>query len=351
MHMFRRNGMNSPFDDDEYADLYNNYGMRPMTESSGDGMGDGSLGGSFRGYGDDDRGTRRRTLGAGLSALGVGLLDSAGTGDWTGGLARGMAGFAEATDREKEQARRDRIEREEMERRQQAENRAAEQERDRNESHDIATRRSTSEFDAWQQDRDRDEQRRAQVGKSAQQKATEIESLAAQNPNDAKLQAMAKRVSGYVLGDDSDLDKLDRLYDDVLTRAYQDEDYDRQTKAGIRRTKEEIAAGVAADPKAAERRANEQLAISRGHLDVDRERSQREASRPTPLQVYDRLERRVAEKLEAKVTAYRENRGMEPMPGLVEQWRQEAIREARTEFESSMGTVMEYTATGELIPR
>lgn len=353
MHLFKRNGMGmqSPFE--EYgSDPYQHYGSRPWNETVNDSSGPYSNPGPDL---DADRSNRRRTLGAGLSALGVGLLESAGTGDWSTGLARGMSGFSQATAAEKERLRRDRIEEEERQQRQRQEARINEQERDRNESHDIDVRRGNSEFEAWQSDRSREEDRRARVGKSAEQMAAEIQSLAAENPNDPKLQAMAKRAAGYALGDDSDLDKLASLHNDMLTRAYEDEDYDKQTQAGIRRTREEIAAGVVVNPveaaRRAEARANEQLAISRGHLGIDRERANREAERPTPLQTYDRLERRVAEKLEAKVSAYRENRGIEPMPGLVEQWRQEAIREARSEFEESMGTVMEYTATGQLIPR
>lgn len=359
MHLFKRNGMGmqSPFE--EYSsDPYQHYGSRPWNETASQDSGFDS---------DADRSNRRRTLGAGLSALGVGLLESAGTGDWSTGLARGMSGFSQATAAEKERLRRDRIEEEERQQRQRQEARINEQERDRNESHDIDVRRGNSEFEAWQSDRARDEDRRARVGKSAEQMAAEIQSLAAENPNDPKLQAMAKRAAGYALGDDSDLDKLASLHNDMLTRAYEDEDYDKQTQAGIRRTREEIAAGVVVNPveaaRRAEARANEQLAISRGHLSIDRERANREAERPTPLQTYDRLERRVAEKLEAKVQQWRsqaaklpaysdkEADDITPPAGKLEQWRQEAIREAQAEFERSMDSVMEYTATGQLIPR
>lgn len=351
MHLFRRNGMRSPFDLEQYTDPsggpYSSYGMKPM-----DVPGDDE---DFRGFGsssgsaDPDKSTRRRTLGAGLSALGVGLLESAGTGDWTGGLARGMAGFAQATAAEKEQARRERMEEEERQYRQRQDSRAEEQERDRNQSHDLDVRRANSEYDAWNEQQERGKQTRARVGKSAEQMAADIEAMAASKPDDPKLQSMAKRAAGYALGEDSDLNKLADLYDDMVSQRYLDEDYDRQTKAEIRRDKARIDAKVETDPAAAERRANEQLEISRGHLSNDRERLNVEKNRPTPLQVYDRLEKRVAEKLEAKVSAYRENRGMEPMPGQIEQWRQEAIREAQAEFERSMGSVMRYTATGELI--
>lgn len=334
------------------TDPMSSYGMRPWDTDTGSHSGDAQRG-SFHGFGSDeqDRSSRRRALSSGLLGLGAQLLEAAPRGDYGGGLARGAMAFSEGFQGSRDRDRQ--ISREEAEeaRRRAQDARAEEQERDRNQTHDLDVRRANSEYDAWNEQQERGKQTRAMVGKSAEQMAADIEAMAASKPDDPKLQSMAKRAAGYALGEDSDLNKLADLYDDMVSQRYLDEDYDRQTKAGIRRSREEIAAGVAADPKAAERRANEQLAISRGHLANDRERLNVEKNRPTPLQVYDRLEKRVAEKLEAKISAYRENRGLEPMPGLVEQWRQESIREAQAEFERSMGSVMEYTATGQLVPR
>jgi hypothetical protein len=293
---------------------------------AGDGRGNGG-GGALRP-------DRRAGLGSALLAFGANTLEGAGRGDWSG-LARGVAAGGEAYAQGQERSQRDAIQAAEERRRQAQDERAAEQERDRNRAADLTYDQGQAEFTAWREQQDRGKALRAQTGKSADQMVAEIHDLAAQNPGDAKLQAMARRASGYALGEDSDLNKLADLHEQMTGQAYRQQDADWETEAKIQGRRRAIEAGVESDPRADDRRADAQLAISRGHLAVAREQSQREGSRITELQRYDRVQRNADTKLRRRVAAYTvAHSDLPPDPATVDQWRQEAVRDAEAEFDS-----------------
>lgn len=333
----------------------NQYGMQPWDIDSGPGGRDSE----FRGFGSSagagtGTGTqstdpvtgRRRPPASSWIALGTSLLEAAPRGDWAGGLARGAAGFSEQFERDKEIQRRNAIEAQEERRRQAAERRAEEQERDRNRSADLSFEQGTAELDAFKEQQSRGRTARERTGKSADQMVAEINSLAAANPSDAKLQIMAKRAAGYALGEDSDLNKLADLHEQMTGQAFRQQDLDFETEAGIGRAKKEIAAGVRSDPAADDRRADAGLAISREHLNLSKERSAQDKEGLTDLQAYDRLEKKVKEKLDRRYKAHMDSYGREPTPAQREQWRKEALVEAMSEMEQRVNQVYNFTRDG-----
>lgn len=351
-HLFGQQRRRSPWD--EYSQVGGGtFGARPWeTDSAPDTGGTYDSGtGDFRGFGsaESDRLSRRRALNSGLLAAGVGLLEGAGRGDWSGGLARGAAGFSEAFGAERDRTRREAMELREEQRRRAAEARMDEQERDRNRAADLSHEQGTAELDAWREQQDRGRQQRTRTGKSSEQMVSEINALAAANPKDPKLQVMAKRAAGYALGEDSDLNKLADLHDQMTGQAFRQQDVDFETGAGINRARAEITAGVRPDPAAAERRANEELGISRGHLGIARERAGREKEGLTDLQAYDRLEKKIQSKIDMKIQGFRDRFGREPGTQVMQQWRTEAMNEAMQEMQSGLDQVYRYTEDGRLV--
>lgn len=336
----------TPWDEIPGAGYGGTFGTKPWdTDTEPD---DNAAPDSFHGFGSGTG--RRRALGSGLMALGTSLLESAPRGDLAGGLARGAAGFTEAVGAERERQRRDEIVEREERRRQAEEARAEEQERDRDRAAELANEQGTAELAAWREQQDRGKQARLTTGKSAEQMVTEINELAARNPNDAKLQVMAKRAAGYALGEDSDLNKLADLHEQMTGQAFRQEDFDWKVGAERSATKADIAVGVRADPAAAERRANEELAISRGHLGIARERSNQEKEGLTDLQAYDRLEKKVKEKIDRRVQMQRDNVGREPTPAQMKEWRDQALKEAMAEMEQRVNQVYHFTRDGRFVP-
>lgn len=293
-------------------------------------------------------------IGQGLTALGASLLEAAPTGDWSGGLARGAQGFGNALAQGAEDRRRqEALDREEA-RRASQEAREVEQEADRNRSADQSYERGNVELEAFREQQRRGQETRARTGKSADQMVAEIDALAARNPNDPKLQVMARRAAGYALGEESDLNKLADLHEQMTGQAFFDEDVDRKTQAGIRSKREEYAAGVEVNPVEEARRDNARadagLAISREHLNISKDRSKQEKEGLTDLQAYDRLEKKVKEKLDNRVRAQYETTGRQPTPAQMAEWRTQALSEAMAEMEQRVNQVYRFTRDGQFVP-
>ncbi len=186
----------------------------------------------------------------GLGALGMSLLEGAASNDYGGSLARGMAGMRESMDSDLEQNRRMGMERTEEERRKAAEARAVAQEADRSRmapvqlgAAETALEAGKLELDTYRERQQQGRDLRAKTGKNAEQMVAEINALAAANPEDEKLQAMAKRATGYSLGDDSDLNSLAKLHGDMTGQAFRDEDAKWSTDSAIKAEREKAAAG------------------------------------------------------------------------------------------------------------
>lgn len=293
-------------------------------------------------------------FGQGLTALGTSLLESAGRGDFAGGLARGAQGFGDALSQGAEQERRRKIEAQEEERRVAAESRATEQEADRNRAADQSYERGNVELEAWRQEQDRGRQSRERTGKSAEQMAVEIQSLAARDPKNEKLQVMAKRAAGYALGEDSDINKLADLHEKMTDEAFYMQDEERDIAAKIQGKKRMYEAGVEVNPVEESQRDNARadagLAISRGHLAVSRERGQQEKEGLTDLQAYDRLEKKVQEKVSRKIQQKFDAKGPQfgaATPAELAQWKREATIEAMEEMKQRMNQVYQFNAAGE----
>lgn len=307
----------------------------------------------FNGFG--SREARRRALGSGLLQFGSQVLGSASTGDFTGGLARGASAFGETLASERERNRVQMMQDREELRRQAAEERANEQEQREAESHGLDMETGRERLSIAQEERQRTADIRARSGKSAEQMAADIRGLAAAHPDNLKLQVMAQRAAGYAVGDDDDVDKLTDLHDKMTDEAFWQDDFNRETTAGIGRRQAEIDAGVVANPKAAERRADEELEISRGHLAVSRENAgtrrtdrNREMSL---LQSFDRIQEISDQKYDEKIQRHAvAARGAAPTEAQKSEWRREALQEAQAEYRQILQSTYQYTADGQLVP-
>lgn len=215
----------------------------------------------------------RRARSQGLVALGASLLDSSKDGDWAGGLARGVLGFQQAKNAELERERLRAAAHNDELRRQAADLRAehgeerADQElvlRQRSIDADLEANRV--KLRAFQDEQDRGNRLRQATGKSAEQMVSEINSLAASNPADDTLQRMAKRAAGYALGEDSDLNKLASLHDEMTQRAGREGDLRFSINAGLQ--KAEVEAGHGYGPIAEGRRAEAGLALERRRTEL-----------------------------------------------------------------------------------
>ncbi len=270
-----------------------------------------------------DAASRRRARNQGLTALGMALLEGAPRGDLSGGLARGIAGFQEAStgsfDRDlalalqaAEERRRDAAET----RAGNADARAAAQETDRGQMFGVQYDAAQTELQKFKDDQTRAQQIREATGKSAEQMVAEIDALAAANPNDQKLQLMSKRAIGYSLGEASDLDKLTLLHREMTDEASEQSDYAEETAMGLGRAREQ--AGLGFGPVAEGRRAEEGLAVERQRTAYYGQQVNKQLDRDpdvTPQQFQDDVASEKArlykQKLDQLETNY--NRGM-PRP-------------------------------------
>lgn len=304
---------------------------------------------------DVDSGAKRRATGSGLLALGTSLLEAAPRNDWAGGLARGAAGFAESFGAERDRTHREQMEAREMKRQQTADGRAEEQERDRNRAADLSHEQGTAELAAWRDQQERGKQTRARTGKSAEDMAAEIQSLATQNPDDPKLQAMARRAAGYALGDDSDLNKLAGLHEQMTEQAFRDEDFDWKAKAEIGADKQEIAAGVKVNPVEESRRDNArqdaQLGISRGHLEISRQNADREKKRDglTTYQAYTQVQKAVESKVKQAADQKWQTKRQKPSQAELAEWRRAFTEEALQDMQTTLGKVYDFNSAGDPI--
>lgn len=307
----------------------------------------------FGGFGSKE--VRRRALGSSLLQAGSQILAGASTGDFAGGLARGAQAFSGTFSEERDRASNQmRLDREEQRRQAEDARQAAEDARAA-ESHDLGMETGREQLDDAKERRLVAAEIRERTGKGAEHMAADIRALAAAHPDNQKLQVMARRAEGYSVGDADDVDKLTSLHDQMTSEAFWQSDADREASTRRQALRGDIAAGVAPDPKAAERRANAELGISQGHLALARERAaqdkdENKTKQLTTLQAFDRIQKSAMEKFNRRMAAERDSRG-EPTPGLREKLWSESLQEAQTEFRSLQGVAYQYTANGELIPQ
>lgn len=360
LHLMRNSGYRTPWDrmQDDVAGSRNRALGTPSWNVEADDA-DDATGSRPNGLGSDafggfgSREERRRALGSGLVSFGTNLLASAGSGDLAGGLARGASAFTETFGAERENSRRTQMaEREEARRDEEAE-RARNQDVRAAESHSLNLEAGREQLDDAKERRRIAAEIRTRTGKNASQMEADIQALAAQFPDNQKLQTMARRAAGYAVGDEDDVDKLTKLHDDMTNEAFWRQDYDREAGARRENLKADIGAGVASDPAAAERRANEELAISRGHLGVARERLTQDKSSTVKqmslLQSFDRIQEIAEDKYYNKKVIFDEKMQRQPNPEEDAKLKAEALAEAQAEFRSLINSSYQFTADGRLI--
>lgn len=306
-----------------------------------------------------DPGARRHSIGAGLTAFGINMLEAAPRGDWAGGLARGAAAFSQASQSDLDRARQNARQRQE-DARQAAQDRRAEQAAtDQHRQSDQSYERGDVELAAWKYQQARGQHLREATGKSADQMVAEIQGLAAKDPQNEKLQSMAHRAAGYALGDDSDLNKLADLHDQMTNEAYWDRDFARQANAARAAKREDIRAGVAFDPAVSQRQEEERIGISREGVQI-RETHEARANADTTkdgvsqLQLFKSIQKKVDDKVEALSKQYKEDTLRKVVPReLLEEWRSEALAEATQDVQNvrtRAGAVYHFTADGRFVP-
>lgn len=264
----------------------------------------------------------RSARAAGLGALGQSLLAGASSGDYGGAIARGFQGFTEARTGALERTRRADFEEAEEARRQEEARRAAAQEADRDRQADQNFDRGALEMTAYKEAQERGRNLRAATGKSAEQMVAEIQATAASNPDDETLQRMAKRAVGYSLGEDSDLNSLAKLHDDMTQRAGRDADVDWKTQQEIEATKKRVEAGVEEDPLAAGRRAERSIRIQEAY--AARPPASSSSDRQTNTE-YDDLQREIDKIVDVQVR----QRTSGPLAGLEKPMTMEEIQALR----------------------
>lgn len=342
-------GLHNRTPDDPGADTGGAYGMRPWDLDQPD----RSTG--FHGTGTPsftpDPAVKRQALGAGLTAFGGSLLEAAGRGDWAGGLGRGAQAFSQAYGGTMDQERQHAAQEAQLKREQAADEREAQAAEDRHLAAQQGYDQSGTKFGAWTQEQKDAAEARTAKAAAAQHMVVNIQGLAAKSPNDAKLQAMAERAAAYDLNDDSDLDKLGTLHEQMTGQAFHGQDEKQKLDEEITRLHEEIRAGVRSDPKVEERQRGRQLDISAGHLALSKEAAQdrgRGVYNIPPGQIYRSIEKKAQTKLQEKIKARSSFRPPTPAER-TEMWNQ-ALQEAISETQSQSRAALKYTRDGRLVP-
>ncbi len=302
---------------------------------------------------------RHQALASGLTALGAQLLAAAPRSDWGGGLGKGAAAFSEAYGGTMDASAKEAAQEAEARRKQVVDDRAAQAAQDAHRAALRSDTEGTAKFGQWQTDQQTATADNAAKARAAQDMVTRIQTLAAKNPADQKLQAIAERAGAYNLADQSDLNKLGALHEEMTGQAFHAQDAAQAAGDKITGLKSEIAAGVIANPADAAAARNKALAISQGHLDVAQQRADRASSGssteagklPSQMQVYHAIEKKVA----AKIKAYQSGpigAARKPTPAQIQQWTQEATTEAEAEMKTAAGVrnkMYHYTRDGQLV--
>lgn len=182
--------------------------------------------------------------------LGMNLLEAAPRGDLSGAMARGGAAAMADRDTFFERAAERRRQQEDDRRRQEAhdESLATSQQGRTHADEDQGFQREAEGFRRQQEDRLRtvwgreDEDREGRLA-AARALVEEVKEVAGEDSYEAR------RAEALLHAGPESLDDLEKLHDAAVGRARFDEDFNRETAAGIRRGRAEIEAGVASDPR------------------------------------------------------------------------------------------------------
>jgi hypothetical protein len=247
--------------------------------------------------------------------LGLGIASGAATNDYAGGLARGIAGFtntvqgerqakvAEAAQNRKDerQAQLDELERRSKEATiahtgQETEGLKATQ------MHDATT---------WQNQ----EQKRGNTPGAAAGMVAAIEQSAGHDSQEAQ---QARALAS--LGEDVDLSRLAELHDRIIARSHLGEDAGAKLQGEIPGLKAQISAGVREDPAAAAARARQQLGYEGQRVTLEgrkvtayERQTEKQANRdPSPEQIQDDIARETERVYQPAKTALNE-RAKDPL--------------------------------------
>lgn len=221
---------------------------------------------SYGGQPVDER-TAHAARGAGLLALGERLFAASNHGGQIGDILQGLAsGAREGLSARDEVLGHNR----DLLRQQHADERQAALDERQARSFDEESKIRSATFAHNKSEWESADQRKARTSAAATQMVSVIEKAAGPtSPEAERARALA------ALGEDTDLSRLATLHDEIIDRQRVPEDARLKSRLQIEAEQAAIAAGVAADPRAAEARANRQLAMEAERLALER---QREAS-------------------------------------------------------------------------
>lgn len=247
---------------------------------------------------------RKRARAQGLMQAGIGLLSTAGMGDYTGGLSRAFQGFGDAQSASLRESQG-------LERQHSLDERTARQDALQEELAKSAEARAQGGFEHQKTEWGEEDQKRARNAQAAQDMVAAIDQAAgAGSPESKRAHALLD------LGEDADVARLAALHDDVVTRQRLPADTRQKSALEIEDAKARIKAGVAPDPAAAERRANEGMSLERlrtgAYVTQTEKQLNRDPKPVTPQQLQDDVaseaQRLYQQKLEALKLAYGEGK-------------------------------------------
>lgn len=190
----------------------------------------------------------RSARGLAIMNLGLGIASGAGTNDYAGGLARGIAGFTNTVQSERQAAVAEAAQRRKDERQAkldelEARSKEATIGHVTAETHSLEDTRAHN-LTSWQHE----EQKRGNTPGTAAAMVANIETAAGKDSQEA---AQARALAS--LGEDVDLNRLAELHDRIIARSHLGEDAGAKLQGEIPGLKAQITAGVREDPAEAAR--------------------------------------------------------------------------------------------------
>lgn len=211
-----------------------------------------------------DEQTAHAARGAGLLALGERLFAASSRGGQIGDILQGLAsGAREGLSARDEVLGRNR----DLQRQQHADERQAALDERQTRAFEEESKIRSETFAHNKGEWESEDQKKARTSVAAAQMVSVIEKAAGPtSPEAERARALA------ALGEDTDLSRLATLHDEIIDRQRLPEDARLKSRLQIEAEQAAIAAGVAADPRAAEARANRQLDMEGARLGLERQR-------------------------------------------------------------------------------
>lgn len=229
---------------------------------------------------DVDEESARQARGNSLIALGSGLLEGASTGNFIGGLSKGVQGFAGTMRGTLDEERKIRLQMEEAQRQRDAEIRAQE-------AHTLNQEKGTEELEEYKLERQRKIEEYGSIENAARGMITEMRQVAAEYPKDQTVQRILAVAEKNYRGQYSDLAKLMELHKLVVSESVEEQEAE-QTR-GLKVLEQEALENAPSSMR--DFRLRERgVKVSEGYLGLERDK--KTTGGLTPNQIRTDLEQR-----------------------------------------------------------